>query len=182
MMAFADSDNNVYILNCQDKDVIHRVQMPPKEGQHKDDMKICKTYISKKRGLFVLIHSREKFYVYKINVEFDLNTFKAEHFENRFRIQGNSRDDGDSVQSAANNVLNSSTLDDPILILTYTVKDNIDPSQFYVRDVSTNDRSQTYREQVFVFTLHGQELYSKMITANETKANSVDVVGEAKNQ
>ena len=47
MMAFADSDNNVYILNCQDKDVIHRVQMPLKEGQHKDDMKICKTYILK---------------------------------------------------------------------------------------------------------------------------------------
>jgi hypothetical protein len=77
--AFADFLGNIYVLNCFDPDVLHRIPLDQSKQHLQDmvgsDLRICATFITPELNLFVLAYRNQLYELYKFNLDQKLNSF-----------------------------------------------------------------------------------------------------------
>ena len=64
-ISFAGHDNLLVIANAYEGTFLHRIQVTESDKT----LKICQTYLSDSKDLFILIHVSEKYRLYKIDLD-----------------------------------------------------------------------------------------------------------------
>ena len=74
ILTFADSFGNIFVANCHDKTTINRIKLDKcfidnDLGQEtKESMKICRTFVSSKRNLYVLVLVNDLYKIIRANI------------------------------------------------------------------------------------------------------------------